>query len=204
MRTNCWKLVVALGCAAALTGCFVEVESDGVVVEHDLPVCDAGEAGCAFPGISAAEQELFREFAPIIANSGVADFTVELGEDFEPERDAGPVTLDGKLVVKRVTLTLTTPGASFAGIESLQLVRVPPAFCFEGNCDQVVIAEYVRPAEGGDPSTIVLTSTGVNLLDLTQDGNITVRLLAKGILPEQDWTATLRVEGDLASKASFP
>lgn len=197
MRTNHHAVLVAG--AVALAGCYAELADDSVTMRRSLPVCDTGVTSCTFRGVPLA----LRTLVPIAIAGGATEFTLDLGTDFfKAETTAGPLTMHGSLVLRGATLQMTTAGASFDGIDHLEIVQMPVAGC-TGACQPRIVASYDRLAGATpNPTTLTLTGTGANLLDMG-GSQITIRLVASGTLPTIDWAADVTLQGKFSERATL-
>lgn len=199
MRSSTVKMLGLVLGAAALPGCYVELADESVTIRRSLPVCDAGATSCTFRGVPAAVQEAI----PLAIISGETQFTLDLSNQdvFKQTNDVGPLTMKGTLAVNEVTLRMTTAGAAFDGVQHMEVVQLPGPTCTSG-CQPRTVAVFDRTAgSASDPSSIVLTGTGANLLDMG-GGDIVIRLTASGTLPTVDWNADLALDASISARAS--
>lgn len=187
-------------------GCYAELEDKSVTITRAMPICDANAPSCAFEGISAVLQ-----VPTPIAAAGATDFTLDLGDEdvLKAERKLGPVELKGNLKLNRAVLVATTPGASFSGVQRLDLVQLPfsgVSSSFDpcatlGACRSV--ATYDRDQDDPADDKLVLRGTGANLLELA-GSQVTLRFVARGVLPTAAWNADLSLETEYKARASYP
>lgn len=166
--------------AAGVGGCLLDIEDRSIRISMPVP-CDPPSADCVFPAQDAADG---------VAVSVVGPFAYYLGDLLVgTESDAGPLKFRMDATLQAMRVDTATPGASFAGIDALELWIVPDGFIGipsrEAGCTP--FATYRRGAQDAADTALMLEPTG--------EGDASEPLLldavVHGLGPTVDWTGTL-------------
>ena len=187
----------------AVSSCYLQVEDSAVQVTHSL--CTPSTSPCV-PGAPGLPISAFNA-------AGGNTFTVSFGSVplLQSTSSVGPATAHTNVALNTATFMMRTPGASFSGIQSVNLLHVPPGAPTTGdpcpataNCTP--IASYDASTDGPADQQIVLRSQVANLLDLVDpvQHTLTIAVHATGVAPSQPWTADLVMNLGMKARVNLP
>jgi hypothetical protein len=196
------RIAVALF-LAPLLGCFVQVESPDLTLTHSL--CSSG-TNCV-PGFSAP--------LSLIQVNGQNSFTVDFGDQplLKSSSDLGPATLNSSLVLNGGAFDMTTAGADFTGVTSVNLLAAsqPPGTPGADPCQPAsnctVVATYNSATDGTANQHLVLKGNGSDLLTFigATTHQLILQIQAQGTAPSTPgWNADVSMGMALKSRANFP
>lgn len=176
MRTTSFRALLLCSTALFATGCdsLFFIEAEAEEICKTEPDL---EFPAAFPGTASVQQTL----------------TFPLGDLSTPLPDDADVDTELRLKVFEVTADTDLSGIERASVS----VRKP------GTSDAILVGEYRRT--GTSPTRVIrLTSSGaVDLLDLGREEELDFIFDARGSLPIESWTATLRACAGVRARADY-
>ncbi|MFP2957935.1 hypothetical protein ACLEPN_08915 [Myxococcus sp. 1LA] len=176
MRTTSFRILLLSGLALLTTGC----ESLFFIEAEAEEICKT-ERDLSFPAA-----------LPLTVNVE-RSITFPLGDFADPLPEETDVETELRLRLFEVTADTDLSGVERASVS----VRQP------GSTTTHVIGEYTRTSTAAT-RTIQLTSTGpVDLLDLAREPELEFIFDARGTLPSEDWTASLRACAGVKAHANY-
>jgi len=186
-----------------LAGCFAQLETDGLTMTHSL--CGGGP-DCV-PGGGAN--------LTLIQVSGSNTFSVDFGDQplLKPSNSLGPTTLNTSLNLNGAAFDMTTNGADFSGVQSVQLLIAPRTSTGPGddpcatpsNC--TLIASYNQSTDGTASRHLAMKANGTDLINLISQTShsMILEIKATGTAPAPAvWNADVSLDMSLKSRANFP
>lgn len=173
------RILLLTATASLLTACegplfFAEAETEEICKTESRVTFPA-----ALPGTSSVQQS----FELPIGDTGSA----------LPEGD-----LESELRLKVFELTATS-GVDLRSIESATLTLRQP-----GATTGIRLVEYRRPSDSGPLTKITLTASApIDVLELAREDTLEMTFEARGSLPQQEWTASLRACAGLRAKVDY-
>ncbi|AEI64833.1 hypothetical protein [Corallococcus macrosporus] len=176
MRTTSFRTLLLSGLALLTTGC----ESLFFIEAEAEEICKT-ERDLSFPAA-----------LPLTVNVE-RSFTFPLGDIADPLPEETDVETELRLRLFEVTADTDLSVIEHASVS----VRQP------GSTGTHVIGEYTRTSTA-PTQTIQLTSTGaVDLLDLAREPELEFIFKARGALPTEDWSATVRACAGVKAQANY-
>ncbi|MCY1019922.1 hypothetical protein [Pyxidicoccus sp. MSG2] len=177
MRTTSFRALLLSSAALFATGCdslfAIEAEAEEICKTEPDLSFPA-----AFPGTASVQQTL----------------TFPLGDFADPLPEEADLETELRLKVFEVTADTDISGIERASVS----VRKP------GSEDTILIGEFRRTGSGGPTQTLRLSGSGaVDLLDLARQDELDFVFDARGSLPTESWTATLRACAGIRAKANY-
>jgi hypothetical protein len=174
------RLLLLSATASLATGCegplfFAEAELEEVCKTEQRVTFPA-----AFPGIASIQQA----FELPIGDTGAS----------LPEGE-----METELQLKVFEVTVTSGNADLGRIETASVTLRPT-----GSTTPVKLVDYQRPANTGTLTTLSLrASAPVDVLELARQETLELTFEARGQLPQQQWTASLRACASLRAKVDY-
>ena len=173
------RILLLTATASLLTACdgplfFAEAETEEICKTESRVTFPA-----ALPGTSSVQQS----FELPIGDTGAA----------LPEGD-----MESELRLKVFEITATS-NVDLRSIESATLTLRQP-----GSTTGIRLVEYRRPADSGPLTKITLTASApIDVLELAREDTLEMTFEARGALPQQEWTASLRACAGLRSQVDY-
>lgn len=130
--------------------------------------------------------------------------TASIQQTFElPIGDMGASLPEGQmeseLRLKVFEITVTGGGADLSGIERATVSLRQP-----GTTSALKVIDYTRPANLPSGQKLTLTATTpVDMLELARQDTLELSFEARGALPQQSWTASLRACAGLRARVEY-
>jgi hypothetical protein len=129
--------------------------------------------------------------------------TTSIQQNFElPIGDMGSSLPEGQLEselrLKLFEVTVTGGGADLSGIERATVSLRQP-----GSTSVIKVIDYTRPANASGEKLTLTAATPVDLLELARQDTLEFSFEARGALPQQGWTATLRACAGMRAQVDY-
>lgn len=130
--------------------------------------------------------------------------TASVQQAFElPIGDTGSSLPDGKMTsslqLKVFDVKATAGNPDLRGIESATVTLKQP-----GSTTPIKLIEYKRPATATSATELALTSSdAVDVLELARQQKLEFTFEARGSLPQQEWTADVRLCAGVRAKVDY-
>ncbi|MFP2905233.1 hypothetical protein ACLESD_09285 [Pyxidicoccus sp. 3LFB2] len=176
MRTTSFRALLLSSLALCATGCdsLFFIEAEAEEICKTEPDLDFP---AAFPGTASVQQS----------------FTFPLGDFADPLPEDADVETELRLKAFDVTADTDLSGIERATVA----VRKP------GSSETILIGEYRRANTQPRQSISITGSGAVNLLDLAREDELDLVFDARGSLPTESWTASIRTCAGVRAKATY-
>jgi hypothetical protein len=186
-----------------LMGCYAQLENPSVTMTH--PLCPAG-TDCVPGGSSSLS---------VIQVSGTNTFVVDFGDQplLQSSSEIGPATVKTSLILNQALFDMTTSGADFTGVNTIQLLSAPRESTGPGDdpcappTSCPILAAYDSSTDGTANQRIVLRGNGSDLISLIDPTThrLVIEIQASGQAPSPPlWSADVSMDMALTSRADFP
>lgn len=174
------RILLLTATASLVTACegplfFAEAETEEICKTEQRVTFPA-----ALPGTSSVQQT----FELPIGDTGSA----------LPEGD-----MESELRLKLFEVTATSNNVDLRSIESATLTLRQP-----GSTTGIRLVEYRRPSDTGPMTKLTLTASApIDVLELAREDTLEMTFEARGALPQQEWTASLRACAGVRAKVDY-
>lgn len=151
-----------------------------------------------------AEMEEICKTEPTVTFPAALPGTTSVQQTFElPIGDTGSSLpegdLESELRLKVFEVTATSNNVDLRSIESATLTLRQP-----GSTTGIRLVEYRRPSDSGPLTKLTLTASApLDVLELARENKLEMTFEARGALPQQEWTASLRACAGVRAKVDY-